>query len=154
MSQGTDTEKEAKQDFIANAKAMNSLLSGLCEAEFIKLMRNKTAKEIWDTLENIHEGDKKVKAAKLQVYRAQFENIEMNEEEDVSSLFLRVAEIVNNMKDLGETIRECVIVKNILRSLPSRFNPKVSAIEETTDWETFMMNQLRGKLIAYEMRLP
>ena len=28
----SDTEKEAKQDFIANAKAMNSLLCGLCEA--------------------------------------------------------------------------------------------------------------------------
>ena len=57
----------------------------------------------------------------------------MNEEEDVASLFLRVAEIVNNMKALGETIRECVIVQKILRSLPSSFNPNVSAIEETTD---------------------
>ena len=28
----SDTEKESKQDFIANAKAMNALLSGLCEA--------------------------------------------------------------------------------------------------------------------------
>ena len=46
----SDTENEAKQDFIANSKAMNALLSGLCEAEFIKLMHNKTAKEIWDTL--------------------------------------------------------------------------------------------------------
>ena len=34
------------------------------------------------------------------------------------------------------------------------FNPKVSAIEETTDWETLTMNQLLGNLIAYEMRLP
>ena len=66
----SDTEKEAKQDFIANAKAMNALLSGLCEAEFIKVMHNKTTKEIWDTLESIHEGDKKVKMAKLQAYRA------------------------------------------------------------------------------------
>ena len=78
----------------------------------------------------------------------------MNEEEDVSSLFLRVAEIVNNMKSLGETVRECVIVQNILRSLPSRFNPKVSAIEETADWETLTMNQLLGNLTVYEMRLP
>ena len=31
----SDTEKEAKQDFIANAKAMNALLSGMCEAKFI-----------------------------------------------------------------------------------------------------------------------
>ena len=68
----TDLEKYAKQDFVANEKAMNALLSGLCEAEFIKVMHNKAAKEIWDTLENIHEGDKKVKIAKLQVYRAQF----------------------------------------------------------------------------------
>ena len=66
----TNSEKDAKQDFVANAKAMNALLSGLCEAEFIKVMHNKTAKEIWDTLESIHEGDKKVKATKLQVYRA------------------------------------------------------------------------------------
>ena len=49
----SDTEKEAKQDFIANAKAMNALLSGLCEAEFIKVMHRKTAKEKWDTLESI-----------------------------------------------------------------------------------------------------
>ena len=28
----TDSEKEAKQDFVANAKAMNAILNGLCEA--------------------------------------------------------------------------------------------------------------------------
>ena len=150
----SDSEKDARLDFVANAKAMNARLSGLCEAEFIKVMHNKTAKEIWDTLENIHEEGKKVKATKLQVYRAQFENIKMNEEEDGASLFLRVAEIVNNMKALGETITECVIFQKILRSLPPRFNPKVSAIEETADWETLTMNQLLGNLIVYEMRLP
>ena len=95
-----------------------------------------------------------MKAAKLQVYRAQFENIKMNEEEDVANFFLRVVEILNKMKALGETIRECLIVQKILRSLPSRFNPKVSAIEETADWETFTMNQLLGNLTTYETRLP
>ena len=67
--------------------------------------------------------------AKLQAYRAQFENVKMNEDEDVASFFLKVAEVVNNMKYLGETIKECVILQKILRYLPSRFNPKVSAIE-------------------------
>ena len=43
--------------------------------------------------------------AKLQVYRAHFENIKMNDDEDIASFFLRVAEIVNNMKDLGEPIK-------------------------------------------------
>ena len=150
----TDLEREAKQEFVANAKAMNVILSGLCEAEFIKIMHSKTAKDMWDTLENIHEGNKKVKTAKLLVYRAQFENLKMNDDEDVGSFFLRVAEIVNNMKAFGETIPESVIVQKILRSLPPIFNPKVSAIEETTDWDTLTMNQLLGNLTAYEMRLP
>ena len=95
-----------------------------------------------------------MKMAKLQAYRAQFENVKMNEDEDVASFFLKVAQIVNNMKALGETIKECAIVQNILISLPSRFNPKVSSIEETTNWETLTMNQLLGNLTAYEMRLP
>ena len=104
-SKANVSEKEAKQDFVANAKAMNAILNGLCEAEFIKVMHNETAKEMWETLENIHEGDKKVKTAKLQVYRAQFENLKMNDDEDIASFFLRVAEIVNNMKALGETMQ-------------------------------------------------
>ena len=41
----SDSEKYAKLDFVANAKAMNALLSGLCEAEFIKVMHNKTTKK-------------------------------------------------------------------------------------------------------------
>ena len=117
-------------------------------------MHKDTSKEMWDTLENIHEGDKKVKTTKIQVYRDQFGNLKMNDDEDIDSFFLKVAEIVNNMKALGETMPESIIVQNILRSLPSRFNPKVFAIEETTNRETLTMNQLLGNLTAYEMRLP
>ena len=47
----TDSEKESKQDFVDNAKAMNAILSGLCEADFIKVMHKDTAKEMWDTLD-------------------------------------------------------------------------------------------------------
>ena len=79
---------------------MNALLRSLCESEFIKVMHSETAKYIWDTLENIHEGDKKVKMAKLQAYRAQFKNVKMNEDEDVASFFLKFTEVVNNMKAL------------------------------------------------------
>ena len=76
-----------------------------------------------------HEGDKKVKMAKLLIYRAQFENVKMNEDEDIAIFFLKVVEITNNMKVLGKPIKECVSVQNILISLPCRFNTKVSAIE-------------------------
>jgi hypothetical protein len=40
-----------------------------------------------------------------------------------------------------------------LRSLPDRFNPNVSAIEELKDLKTLEFDQLLGTLTAYEMRI-
>jgi hypothetical protein len=38
----------------------------------------------------------------------------MKEDEDISSCFLRVDEIVNSIKGLGEEIKEPIIVQKIL----------------------------------------
>ena len=42
-----------------NSKATNALLNGLCDTVFTKVAHCKYAKEIWDKLRNIYEGDKK-----------------------------------------------------------------------------------------------
>jgi hypothetical protein len=52
-----------------NSKEKNALLNGLGEMVFTKVAHCKSAKEIWDKLQNIYEGDSKVKEAKLQTYR-------------------------------------------------------------------------------------
>jgi hypothetical protein len=145
--------KDDKLEFSFNAKAMNAILSGLAEAEFVKVMHLGTAKEMWDKLISSYEGNEKVKDAKLQTYRVQFEQLKMKEDETVGKYFLRVEELVNAMKALGEKIEEPSLVQKILRSLPDRFNPKVSAIEELNDLKTLEFDQLLGTLTAYEMRI-
>jgi hypothetical protein len=52
-----------------NSKSINALLNGLSDTVFTKVAHCKSAKEIWDKLRNIYEGDSKVKAEKLQTYR-------------------------------------------------------------------------------------
>ena len=51
-----------------NAKAMDALLVGLIESEFIKVMHCKFAKQIYDKLQNVYEGDTKAQRGKLQAY--------------------------------------------------------------------------------------
>jgi hypothetical protein len=68
-----------------NSKEKNALLNGLSETLFTKVAHCKSAKEIWDKLQNIYEGDSKVKATKLQTYRGQFEQLKMNEYENIAS---------------------------------------------------------------------
>jgi hypothetical protein len=60
-----------------NSKAKNTLLNGLSETIFTKFAHCKSAKQIWDKLQNIYEGVSKVKAAKLQTYIGQFEQLKM-----------------------------------------------------------------------------
>jgi alpha-mannosidase len=59
---------------------------------------------------------------------------------------------VNAIIGLGEEIKECVIVQKVLRSLPMRFNPKISALEERSDLKLISMDRLHGISTAYEMR--
>jgi hypothetical protein len=145
--------KDDKLEFSFNDKGMNVVLNGLVEAKFVKVMHLETAKAMWDKLINYYEGNEKVKDAKLQAYRLKFEQIKMNEDETVSKYFLRIEELVNSMKGLGEKIEKSFLVQTILRSLLDKFNPKVFAIEELNDIKTLSIDQLLGTLTAYEMRI-
>ena len=66
--------------------------------------------------------------------------------------FLQVDEIVNCMKNMGEEIKEAIVVEKVLRSLSPKFESKVFAIEENEKLRTLTMSQLHGILTAYEMR--
>jgi hypothetical protein len=145
--------KDDKLEFSFNAKAMNVILSGLAEAKFVKVIHLDYAKGMWDKLISSYEGNEKVKDAKIQTYRLKFEQLKMNEDETVNKYFLRFEELANSMKGLGETIGDACLVQKILISLPNRFNPKVSAIEELNDLKILSIDQIPGTLTAYEMRI-
>lgn len=85
-------------------------------------------KEIWDKIIQSYDGDVKVESAKLQTLRIQYENLRMHDDERIASLFLRMDEIVNCMRNMGEDIKYSTLVEKILRSLTPKFESKVSAI--------------------------
>ena len=114
-------------------------------------MQCTSAKETWDKLKNVYEGDGNVKGSKLQTYRRQFEHLMMKEEEYIERYFLQVDEIVNTMRGLGEHVENIEIFQKILRSLLMRFDSKVSALEESKELDKLSMDELHGILKAYEM---
>jgi len=133
-------------------KVGNTLLGCLSQLEFVKVMQYKSAKEIWDKVVLSYERDEQVKRAKLRTLIIQYENLIMYNDESVANYFLHIDEIVNCMKNLGEEIKEVVVVEKVLRSLSSKFESKFSAIEEKKNLQNLTMSQLHGILTAYEMR--
>jgi len=64
----------------------------------------------------------------------------MEEDEDIASYFLCVDDVVNTMRGLGEKMKIKKVVRKILRSLPMRFDAKVSTIEEVKDMANLSMD--------------
>jgi hypothetical protein len=115
-------------------------------------VHSKSAKEIWDKLEVVYEGDNKVKEAKLQTYRTLFEILKMKEEENIVEYFHRVDELVNSIKVVGKEITDNPFVENILSPLPIRYDAKISRIEDRLELDKLTVDQLHGIFTAYEMR--
>jgi hypothetical protein len=76
----------------------------------------------------------------------------MNEKEDIATYFLRVDEVVNSIRGLGEELDEYLVVQKVLRSLLWKYDAKVFTIEETMVLTKMTMDELHGSLITYEMR--
>jgi hypothetical protein len=76
----------------------------------------------------------------------------MKEDENIASYFLLVNETVNAILGLGEEIKESLVVQKVLISLPMRFDPKISKLEEREDLNSIIMDKLHGIFTAYEIR--
>lgn len=77
----------------------------------------------------------------------------MDDNETFDVFYAKLSDIANSSFNLGEKIPESKIVRKILRSLPERFQPKVTAIEEVQNIDNLSVEQLVGNLQAYEANL-
>ncbi|XP_059073489.1 uncharacterized protein LOC131070384 [Cryptomeria japonica] len=147
------TNADEKTKYELDKRARFAILCGLSKEVFVKVMYFKSANEVWTNLESIYQGDEKVKESKLITLKNQFDALKMNNDETVASYFLRIDEIVNARKGLGEEIDEHDVVAKVVRTLLPKFETKISALEEKKHFSQMTMHKLQSILIAYEMRI-
>ena len=118
-----------------NSRALNALFNAVTNEEFKKISFTEIAKEAWTILLTTFEGTKAVKYSKLQRLTMSFEVIKMEDDESFDEFYAKLKDMVNSAFNLGETIFEPKIVRKVFRSLPKRFHAKVTAIEESKDFD-------------------
>lgn len=110
-----------------------------------------TAHEIWKKLETLYEGDAQVKVAKLQSLKGKYEELNMREEENISTFMDKVNDLFMNIKCAGGTLEEDEIVAKVLRSLPPAYKHTVVAIDEIKSVTTMNRDMLVGNLTAFDL---
>ncbi|XP_044463315.1 uncharacterized protein LOC123194228 [Mangifera indica] len=133
-------------------RALTCLHSTLSKVISTKIMVCKSPKEVWERLKEEYEGSDRVKTVKLLTIRREFEVLRMKEEELVKEYASKLLELVNKIRLMGEDFPDTKVVEKILVSLPSKFESKVLAIEESYDLKTLSVSELISKLQAYEQR--
>ena len=74
----------------------------------------------------------------------------MSDDETFDEFCAKLNDIVNSAFNLGEVYDQPKVVRKVLRSLTEDFRPKVTAITESKDVETILVDELVGSLQSHE----
>lgn len=74
----------------------------------------------------------------------------MEKDEEICQFNAKLSNLVNIMRSLGEDTPKFKVVRKVLRSLPKRFRPKVTAIEEIKELKVMKLDELISSLQNFE----
>ena len=143
------TVVEEKTDKIALAM----IYQGIPEEFLLMIAEKKTAKEAWDAIKTLCQGADRVKKARIQTLKAEFEALSMKENENLDDFHVKVNGLVTNIRALGEVIKESYVVKKLLRAVPTKFLQITSTMEQFSDLEAMTVEEAMGALKAHEERI-
>ena len=79
-------------------------------------------------MEESFEGTQAMKGAKAYILKEKFASFKMIEDESVPEMFHRLQVLVNDLKALGEEVKDKDFSHNFLRCLPLRFDTLVTIL--------------------------
>jgi len=78
------------------------------------------ASDVWTRLEETYDGTTMVKSAKLYMLKDRLSNFMMKDDESIPEMFYRLQVIINDLKGLGEKVKDEDFIHKFLMCLPKR----------------------------------
>ncbi|MQL87667.1 hypothetical protein Taro_020216 [Colocasia esculenta] len=145
--------EDDKKKISLNCKAKSILCCALSKKELNRVLACKSTMEMWEKLRITYEGTDKVKETRIDILVTQYERFQMQSGETITQMSSRFTDITNGLAGLGKIYEMGDMVRKILRSLPSSWTPKVTAIEEANDLKRMSLKKLIGSLMAHEINM-
>lgn len=146
-------DPKATVDEKTDKVAMAAIFQAIPEDILLSLAEKKTATETWTAIKTMCLGAEKVKRAKVQTLKVEFENLNMKDAEMIDDYAMKLNALVTNIQALGETVEESYVVKKLLRSMPSKFLQITSSIEQFGNLDEMSVEETIGSLKAHEERI-
>nr|GEU45318.1 UBN2 domain-containing protein [Tanacetum cinerariifolium] len=142
----------SSKDWLAkNNEAKMVIYNALPIKEYERIFMCNTAKEIWKTLLNTHQGNNQVKDNKIDLLVQQYEQFVISKDESIDSVFARFNTIITSFEAIDEGYSSKNYIRKFLRALHPKWRTKVTAIEESKDLTSLSLDELIVNLKVHEM---
>nr|GEY10818.1 zinc finger, CCHC-type [Tanacetum cinerariifolium] len=160
----TDGKKETsgKQETAIDEKAENTtkgiIFQTLPQDMLMQVAQYTTAKEVWNSIKVKHIVADLVQKACLKTLRSELEKLKMKPNESANEFAGKLSSIQAKFKSLGGTLKDKVLVRKLLNSVPKKFLPIVVSIEQYQEIDTMQFKEAgfrgarklkRGSLYLY-----
>ncbi|KZV25404.1 hypothetical protein F511_07288 [Dorcoceras hygrometricum] len=144
-----EDKKKANLDNVARYILYKTLDKNM----FSKIKTCATAKEIWEKLTQICEGNDETKENKLTVAQQKYESIKMKDGETMTEFDERFSAVVIELTSLGKEYSNRELALKMMKALPREWDVKTMAMRESKDLNKLELHDLFANLKAYEFEL-
>jgi hypothetical protein len=131
-------------------RALSVLYNALALSKFNRVKELEKANEIWKKLMEIYEGTSTVKEAKLYVYKRKFNEFTMKKDEDVSTMFNWLNDILNELRCLDFNVTNKAFSHKFLRCLPEKYETIVTLLVRT-DLNKMTLTEVLGEVRTHDL---
>ncbi|VFQ89699.1 unnamed protein product [Cuscuta campestris] len=145
-------DRDCKKHNLDNV-AKAAIFKTLDPITFSKIKHLKTAMEIWQGLGKLCEGSEDLRKQKIEVLLEKFKGFKMLPGESFDMLDERFHKILNDLASLNHILSPKEKNVRLLRSLPTEWYTKATAMEEGRNLENYTVQGLLDELRTYEHEL-
>ncbi|EOY17849.1 Copia-like retrotransposable element, putative [Theobroma cacao] len=125
--------KQYEEDIAKRYRALSFIHSAVSESVFNKIMGCETANKACSKLEKEFLGSARSKQVRLQNLRRKYELLIMKENQTIDEFVEDLMKLVNQIRLMGDSLIDLKVVEKIMLSLPERFDPTITSLEQVKD---------------------
>jgi hypothetical protein len=119
----------------------------------MQVAKKKTGKEVWECLKSRFVGADRVRDARLQTLKSEFDALRMREDESIDSYAGKLTAMSMRYSNFGGTLDDVALVKKMFDTMPERFIQVIAGIEQFYDLKNLVFEEAVGRLKAFEERI-
>src|SRR3954468_5132836 len=148
-----EMDDDQKKLFKNHHKCRTVLLNAISHVEYEKISNRETAYDIYESLKMTRKGNAQVKETKALALIQKYEAFKMEDDENIEKMFSRFQTLTAGLRVLDKGYTKADHVKKIIRSLPRRWGPMVTAFKIAKNLNEVSLEELISALRSHEIEL-